>query len=334
MDNYSLPNGRPNEEAFKEKRGFSGSTIKIFAMITMLIDHTAAVVLQRIISAAQNSNTIADDSALYSIYILMRSIGRLAFPIFCFLLVEGFLHTRNEKKYALRLAAFALISEIPFDLALFGKINFGYQNVFFTLLIGLLVMMGFKYISENAADKKWLTIVALIGAVVFGSAISYALINLINKIYESTSNSSGNTLIPTGVPGVIAAFGFSAVVFVIYFSISKKKSKQEAVIKFADLGILAAGILLADKLLTDYSGFGVLTIAVMYGLRRNHFKSMLGGCITLNLMSVGEFPCFLDLILISRYNGKRGLNMKYLFYAFYPVHLFILYLICFFMKLV
>lgn len=332
MDNYGLPIRRPNEESLMEKRGFSGSTIKIFAMITMLIDHTAAVVLQRLITIGENSNSI--DSALYFIYVLMRLIGRLAFPIFCFLLVEGFLHTRSQKKYALRLAAFALISEVPFDLALFGKINFGYQNVFFTLLIGLLVLIGFNYISENAADKKWLTIVALAGAVAFGCAISYALINIINNFYGLTSNSGSGTLIPTGAPGLIAAFGFSAVIFVIYFSISKKRSKQEAVIKFADLGILVAGMLLADKLMTDYSGFGVLTIAVMYGLRKNHFKSMLGGCITLTLMSFGEVTCFLDLILTGRYNGKRGLNLKYLFYAFYPVHLFILYLICYFTKLV
>jgi hypothetical protein len=95
-----------------------------------------------------------------------------------------------------------------------------------------------------------------------------------------------------------------------------------------------AGMYLADILMTDYSGFGVLTIAVIYGLRKSHFKAMLGGCVTLTLMSIGEFTCFIDLLLISHYNGKRGLNLKYIFYAFYPVHLFLLYLVCYFMKLV
>ncbi len=112
------------------KIGISGSTLKIIAIITMLLDHMGAIIWPQ--------------------YIFLRIIGRLAFPIFCFLLVQGFLHTHNVHSYALRLGIFALISEIPFDLAVYHvPIYTRHQNVFFTLLLGLLVLIGFKYFEEH-----------------------------------------------------------------------------------------------------------------------------------------------------------------------------------------
>lgn len=129
----------------KGKPGISGSTLKLIALVTMLIDHIGAVVLVRMIldnMAVDGTSGLIPRDTLYQIYTVFRSIGRLAFPIFCFLLVEGFQRTGNRGRYALRLGIFALISEIPFDLALSSKVlEFSYQNVFFTLLIGLLTMM-------------------------------------------------------------------------------------------------------------------------------------------------------------------------------------------------
>ncbi len=130
---------------YSKKIQVTGATLKIIALITMLVDHTAAVLIGQI-------------SGPTDIYWAMRLIGRMAFPIYCFLLVEGACHTRNQYMYALRLLLFAFISEIPFDLALRGKaIDNSYNNVFFTLLIGLLsiiVIGDIRKLGERAKKKS------------------------------------------------------------------------------------------------------------------------------------------------------------------------------------
>lgn len=91
-------------------------------------------------------------------YLLGRCIGRIAFPLFCFLLVEGFYKTGNIKKYAIRLAACAVISELPFDCfnGLFiTNTPFAKQNVVFTLLIGLFMMMGVDYLRKMYYASGW-----------------------------------------------------------------------------------------------------------------------------------------------------------------------------------
>lgn len=131
------------------KRGISGSTIKIIAIVSMLIDHIGAVVVYRYIGYTIRQGNIAPNE-IYELYHLLRNIGRWGFPIFCFLLVEGFLHTRSVVKYALRLGLFALVSEIPFNLAFSGRVfDPSYQNVFFTLFIGLLVMSCFRTVERT-----------------------------------------------------------------------------------------------------------------------------------------------------------------------------------------
>lgn len=128
----------------KNIRGISGSTLKIIAVISMLIDHIGASLLIQELKYHYTAH-------LYQIYAVMRHlIGRLAFPIYCFLLVEGFNRTKNRMRYAGRLFLFALISEIPFDLAFSGAmVDSSHQNVFFTLLIGLLMMWGMAEIEKR-----------------------------------------------------------------------------------------------------------------------------------------------------------------------------------------
>lgn len=107
--------------------------LKTIAMVFMLIDHVAYVMLERGIGLGGN---------LYMIDRVMRSMGRIAFPIFCFTIVEGFQRTSNAGAYLKRLIIFACISEIPFDLAFRGAaFDMSFQNVFWTLAFGLAALM-------------------------------------------------------------------------------------------------------------------------------------------------------------------------------------------------
>ncbi|WP_310602885.1 TraX family protein [Anaerosporobacter sp.] len=108
--------------------------LKVIAIVAMLLDHVAAVFFTR---KSQQ-------------YMIMREIGRIAFPIFCFCIVEGFFHTRNVKKYMIRLACFALISEIPFNLCFYHNVFcLEHQNVFFTLLIGLVAIYAIEEVKKH-----------------------------------------------------------------------------------------------------------------------------------------------------------------------------------------
>ena len=120
--------------------GVSGAVLKMTAIVTMLIDHIGAVFCEQLVDI---KITLAEYELPLGavIYNLLRGIGRIAFPIFVFFLVEGFCRTRNRKKYALRLLLFSLISEVPFDLAFYGEVFYPkYQNVGFELLLAFLMM--------------------------------------------------------------------------------------------------------------------------------------------------------------------------------------------------
>ena len=96
----------------------SSFSLRLLAMLTMFVDHAGL--------------------ALFPGLGVFRCIGRLSFPLYCFLLVQGYIHTRNLRAYARRLLLLALLSEIPFDLMIFGRISSGAeQNVLFSLLLGL-----------------------------------------------------------------------------------------------------------------------------------------------------------------------------------------------------
>lgn len=103
----------------------NASQLKILASVIMVVDHIGAVFFPSIL--------------------ILRVIGRIAFPIYAFLIVEGYMHTSNVHKYWIRLGIFALISEIPFDYCFSHTIvNWAAQNIFFTLCEGVLMLLLFE----------------------------------------------------------------------------------------------------------------------------------------------------------------------------------------------
>lgn len=237
--------------------GLTGSTLKLIAIVTMFIDHIGAVLLENgllpqisgAVLAGNSFNFLPTDYHFwYNFDLVLRFIGRLSFPLFCFLLVEGVLHTKNIKKYALRLGIFALISEVPFDLAVYNNIfDLNSQNVFFTLFIGLVVLWAMRYFEESLPPHL--------------TPLRYL--------------------------------------------------------------VAITGMMFAEFLQTDYSAFGILLIVLLYEFRNNRKWQCIAGAI---LTLFQSYTAPLSFIFIYFYNGERGKHLpKYVFYAFYPVHLLVLF---------
>ena len=220
-----------------KKFGISAAVLKWIAVVTMIIDHFAVAVYPQFASYE------------YSVYYIMRKIGRLAFPIYCFLLVEGFFHTKNVKKYFRNCFLFAILSEIPYNMAIFGQVFYSRgQNVYFTLCIGLATLI--------ILDRR------------------------------------------------------------------KRYPKSKYMLLQIFIIVLAASI--GQILDVDYHWKGVLFIVMFYYVRnmQEWIRNLVGICA---FAYEGTAP--LAFLPIHFYNGTRGRQMKYLFYAIYPIHLLILGLI-------
>jgi len=223
--------------------------LKIIAIVSMLIDHIAVV--------------FPDTFPFW-----FRGVGRLAWPIFAYLLADSFRHTKSPDKFLMRLFIFALISEIPYDIAMGNSINFAAStNIFYTLFLGgtaILLYERFK------VKYGWQTS-AIIGA-----------------------------LFPTAV--------------------------------------------LAEILTADYGGMGVLFIFSMYAIKHKPLRlAAMGGFalfqflplipahilgIDIRMEYLLAIPFALATVpLVAMYNGKRGIQAKWLFYWIYPTHLAVLVVI-------
>ena len=120
----------------KDLRCLSGTTLKLLAMLFMLLDHMWA-------------------TGIFG-FSWLTAVGRLAFPIFAFQIAEGMARTHDFRKYASRMLLFALISEIPFNFMMGGSAFYPlHQNVLFTFLIAMVLIRGLERIWAKHPGARW-----------------------------------------------------------------------------------------------------------------------------------------------------------------------------------
>ena len=228
----------------EQSKGLDGGTLKLMAAALMLIDHVGAILLPETV--------------------ILRCIGRLAFPIFAFFIAEGYAHTRSFGRYLLRMAIWAAVSEIPFNLEFGHFFVPGRQNVLWTFCLALLTLRGLDRLRRE--------------------------------------------------PGAIGYAGAALA--------------------------LAAGFAAGELLRTDYGGWGVVTVALLYLCRDGKYAKLwlflamaavngLGmGSLTMPAFG-GEMPIQIFAVaalpLLWLYNGRPGAKgWRWAFYVFYPAHLLVL----------
>ncbi|MCR5100024.1 MAG: conjugal transfer protein TraX [Butyrivibrio sp.] len=259
----------------------NADALKIIAIITMLIDHIGAGLLLYCINYHKCPDVLSSREWA-SIYYIMRHIGRIAFPIFCFLIVEGYIHTRSRVRYLRNLAIFSVISELFFDITFNLKDSPFEKNMFANIL----------------ANKDHVLSVQNVYLTLFFGLLTIWLIDTIFK-----------KLAPLGILNIyqknyIPAFALS-------------------------LFIASAIGFFCFKIHTDYSYHGIILICIFFILKDEPVIASILGYITM-CYTDSEKYCLPAFILILLYNGKRGdfsKKYKFIFYIFYPLHLFIIYLI-------
>lgn len=153
-------NKRFENEKLKKFQVLNGAQLKYIAFLSMLIDHVNNSLITPFLDG---KGFLLHLSNLFSI------LGRIAFPLFIFFVVEGFFKTRNRKKYFLTLLIFGFITEIPFDIFTSKTIyQPNWNNIMFTLALCLLTIWIIDSIKDKIKNKVLWYIVSIIIVVIFG----------------------------------------------------------------------------------------------------------------------------------------------------------------------
>ncbi len=192
----------------EKQHTLTGAVLKNTAYVSMFIDHLFAIIFLNYMNLHRIDG--AWDPRLVPIYRAGRAVGRIAFILFAFLIVEGFIRTRSRARFLLRLFLFALISEIPFDLAFSGKLfHWQSQNVYWTLVLGVLLLILWEYLSYNrrvltAASRFLMTAAVCAIAFLCGTDYRFMGVLLILAFYLTREKSEG---VRFATAGLIMFFG-------------------------------------------------------------------------------------------------------------------------------
>lgn len=274
--------------------------MKLIALCSMAADHTAIFLYPTFISQTD--------------YLWMRCAGRIAFPIYAFLIVNGYEKTHDVKRYLTRLVAFAVVSEIPHTLAIGkhvydgGGLSVALSGRWFVCLIFIFVA-GVAWLGTVRRDGSaiWPVLALIIGVL----RIKYAGITILgDKLNVFYTLALGLSLIAVA-------------------DASLKPERDLINLLMQGLALFGVFFLLRDT--TEYRTLGVALIFAIWIARSNRFSQaavivlwcvveyVVGGAPTSHFVAAA-----LSTVPILLYRGRQGPPLKLAFYAFYPAHLLVL----------
>lgn len=305
------------------QKPMTGFHLKLIALTTMFIDHIGAIFFPQVT--------------------LLRAVGRISFPLYAFLIAEGCRYTRDRGRYALGLGAFALISEIPYDLALHPEFleynlwgqNFLFQtNIFYTLFFAVAGIHIFEVLRHCSRRVQLAALGGFLGYNVLGVGLSLG-------------NASGGGVWFLYAEHILTLAYFPVMVWIC--RLLEKRSGGGAEKPGLLSNVLAAipglfALLCANMYGSSYAGLGVLLMFLVYLAKSRRAQAgaltvwalyyygwrtldlVLQGSVGLSYM-LGRMAFALGAAALAyfAYNGQRGRPVnKWIFYAAYPVHLGIL----------
>lgn len=282
--------------------------LKLVALITMVIDHIGLVF----------SEAVAVPLFSGQIVYLMRATGRVAFPLYAFLLVEGFRHTRDWRRYALRLLGLGVLSQIPYAFTTNAWIKFSEMpqwrrvtdlNILFTLALGVLML---AFLSTKRFEKAFAS---------WGAAAGLAALSVlfyVSAVYDVAivlGIAAALTFASRFAPKLRYAAGqasrFALFVFLLLWFMRKNIPVPGGVSFYFEYGV-SAFVLFAALYWAGTPRRSAVVIA-LWGLWS--YWGNLGGILLTAVAAV----------FAALYNGQKGRNDHRLFYWAYPAHLFILW---------